>query len=209
MRVISVLNQKGGSGKTTVATHLARAFQIGGASVVLVDSDPQGSARDWAAANENQPVAVVGMDRPTHARDLKNLAKTDFVLIDGAPQVSELAASAIKASNLVLIPVTPSPYDIWACSDLVNLIKQRIEITDGALQAAFVISRAIAGTRLGNEVGDALAGYDLPILESRIYHRQIFPASAAAGGTAFDVEPAGDGAREFIALRDEVIRLLK
>ena len=64
MKVIAVLNQKGGSGKTTIATHLARALQLDGADVLLVDSDPQGSARDWAAVREDQPVPVVGIDRP-------------------------------------------------------------------------------------------------------------------------------------------------
>ncbi|RMM00409.1 ATPase, ParA family, partial [Pseudomonas savastanoi pv. nerii] len=61
MRVIAVLNQKGGSGKTTIATHLTRAFQLDGSSVLLVDSDPQGSARDWAAVLDDNPVTVVGI----------------------------------------------------------------------------------------------------------------------------------------------------
>jgi chromosome partitioning protein len=65
MQVIAVLNQKGGSGKTTIATHMARALQVEGNSVLLVCSDPQGSARDWAAVREDQPMPVVGIDRPT------------------------------------------------------------------------------------------------------------------------------------------------
>ena len=93
MQVIAVLNQKGGAGKTTIATHLARALQLAGADVLLVDSDPQGSARDWAAVREDQPVPVVGIDRPTIERDLKSLAKKDFVVIDGAPQAADLAVS--------------------------------------------------------------------------------------------------------------------
>ena len=75
MKVIAVLNQKGGAGKTTVATHLARAFQLSGAEVLLVDSDPQGSARDWSAVRDNNPVTVVGIDRPTIERDLKSLGR--------------------------------------------------------------------------------------------------------------------------------------
>ena|SRR5437660_433783 len=75
MQVIAVLNQKGGSGKTTIATHLARALQLDGHDVLLVDSDPQGSARDWAAVREDQPVPVVGLDRPTIDRDLKSIAR--------------------------------------------------------------------------------------------------------------------------------------
>ena len=139
MKVISVLNQKGGSGKTTIATHLARAIQLKGFSVLLVDSDPQGSSRDWAAVNPENPVPVVGIDRPTIERDLKRIADKDYVIIDGAPQAADLAISAIKASDIIIIPVQPSPYDIWATSDLVDLVKQRIEMTDGKLKAAFIV----------------------------------------------------------------------
>lgn len=208
MYVIAVLNQKGGSGKTTIATHLARALQLDGADVLLVDSDPQGSARDWAAVREDQPVTVVGIDRPTIERDIKNVARKDFVVIDGAPQAADLAVSAIKAASFVLIPVQPSPYDIWATADLVELVKQRIEVTDGKLKAAFVVSRAIKGTRIGSEVAEALAGYGLPILVSRITQRVSYPGTAAAGTTVMDAEPTGDAAAEVRALAAELKKKL-
>ncbi|WP_312938416.1 ParA family partition ATPase [Stutzerimonas nitrititolerans] len=204
MYVIAVLNQKGGSGKTTIATHLARALQLEGHDVLLVDSDPQGSARDWAAVREEQPLTVVGIDRPTIDRDLKNVAHKDYVVIDGAPQAADLAVSAIKAANCVLIPVQPSPYDIWATADLVELVKQRIELTDGKLKAAFVVSRAIKGTRIGTEVTDALTGYGLPVLDARITQRVSYPGTAAAGTTVLDDEPGGDGAAEVRALLAEI-----
>ena len=204
MRVIAVLNQKGGSGKTTIATHLARALQLDGDGVLLVDSDPQGSARDWAAVREDQPVTVVGIDRPTIERDLKHIARKDFVVIDGAPQAADLAVSAIKAADFVLIPVQPSPYDIWATADLVELVKQRIEVTDGRLQVAFVVSRAIKGTKIGAEVAEALADYGLPVLESRITQRVSYPGTAAAGITVLDADPGGDAAAEVRALAVEL-----
>lgn len=204
MKVIAVLNQKGGSGKTTVATHLARALQLQGAEVLLVDSDPQGSARDWAAVREDQPLTVVGIDRPTIDRDVKKIARVDYVVIDGAPQAADLAVSAIKAADFILIPVQPSPYDIWAASDLVELVKQRIEVTDGKLQAAFVVSRAIKGTRIGGEVAEALEGYELPVLEARITQRVSYPGTAAVGTTVLEAEPDGDAAAEIRALAAEI-----
>lgn len=209
MIVIAVLNQKGGSGKTTIATHLARALQLDGASVVLVDSDPQGSARDWAAVRDEQPLPVVGIDRPTIERDLKTLAKKDFVIIDGAPQAADLAVSAIKSAHIVLIPVQPSPYDIWATADLVELVKSRIEITDGKLQAAFVVSRAIKGTKIGGEIEEALNGYGLPVLPTRITQRVSYPTTAAAGTTVLDTEPNGDAAHECRALAAAVKSMIK
>ena len=208
MKVIAVLNQKGGAGKTTLATHLATALRLQGRAVLLIDSDPQGSARDWAAVREDHPLSVVGMDRPTIERDIKSIAPVEFVIIDGAPQAADLAVSAIKASDFILIPVQPSPYDIWATSDLVELVKQRIEITDGKLQAVFVVSRAITGTNIGKEISGILAGYDLPVLETKIHQRVDYPGTAAAGSTILEDFPKSEGAKEVLELTNEILSLM-
>ena len=205
MKVIAVLNQKGGSGKTTIATHLARALQLQGSSVLLVDSDKQGSARDWSAVNESNPVTVIGLDRPTLDRDLKNISDKDFVVIDGSPQATDLAVSAIKAADFVLIPVQPSPYDIWATSDLVDLVKQRIEMTDNKLKSAFVVSRVIKNTKIGSEVSEVLIEYGLPVLNAKIVQRIAYPNSAAIGKTVFETESkTSDAVAEMNALATEV-----
>ncbi|MBO6086005.1 MAG: AAA family ATPase [Acetobacter sp.] len=208
MAIISILNQKGGVGKTTLSMHLARALQIQGANVTLVDSDPQGSARDWAAVSDDYPVPVIGIDRPTIGRDLKIVTKQDFIIIDGAPRSYDIIVSALKASDCVIIPVQPSPVDIWATSDLVDLVKQRIEVTDGKLKAAFVVSRAIKGTKLGSKVLNTIADYGLPVLKTCITQRVIYPTVADNGTTALDQEPKGDAAEEIKAFACEVRELL-
>lgn len=209
MHVIAVLNQKGGAGKTTIATNLARAFQLAGQDTLLVDSDPQGSARDWSEARPDNPLIAVGLDRPgILERDLKSVTNKSVIVIDGAPQVRELATAAIKVANFILIPVQPSPYDVWAASDLVSLVKSRVEITDGLLKAAFVVSRAIEGTKIGREVLGALHEYELPVLDSRVTQRVVFATSATSGLSVMDAEPSGKAAQEIMALQGEIMAIL-
>jgi chromosome partitioning protein len=185
--VIAVLNQKGGAGKTTIATNIAAQLQRKGANVLLVDSDPQGSARDWKAANENNAIPVVGIDRPTLAKDLPSIANPyDVVVIDGAPQLREMSASAIRVADAILIPVQPSALDIWAAKDLVDLIKVRQELTGGMPQAAFVVSRAIKNTHLSNEVADALSTYSIDVFSSRTTQRVAYVNSASEGAAVVD-----------------------
>ena len=207
MTTVAVLNQKGGAGKTTLATCLARALQLEGARVLLVDSDPQGSARDWHSASEGSFVPVVGLDRPTLDKDLPAISGGyDWIVIDGAPQLRDMAVSAIKAADVVLIPVQPSPYDIWACADLVDLIKARQEVTDGLPKTAIVISRAIKRTILGREVREALEEHGLPIFAQGTAQRVIYANSAASGSTPLEAEPEGEAAEEIRRLAEELKR---
>jgi chromosome partitioning protein len=207
MPVIAVLNEKGGSGKTTISTNLARCLQQEGHSVLLVDSDPQGSARDWyASAGEGSTLPpVVGLDRPALFKELPQISRDiDWVIIDGAPQIEELAVSAIKAADTVLIPVQPSPYDIWAVEPLVELVKARREITDGKPQTAFVVSRQITGTRLATDIRQALEEYRLPLFKTGTSQRVIYPNSAASGSSVIDSEPDGPAAKEIRDLAAEL-----
>ena len=205
--IVSVLNQKGGSGKTTIATNIARALQIGGSKVLLVDADLQGSARDWAVANEEQPVPVIALDRPQLLKnDIKMISEPyDWTVVDGAPQLQEMAASCISASDIILIPVQPSPYDIWACSDLVDTIKARQALTDnGQPKAFFVVSRMIQGTSLAADIVETLKDYELDSLKNMTVQRQIYAKSAVSGLSVMDAEPGGKAEDEIMAIVKEL-----
>jgi chromosome partitioning protein len=122
--IISFLNQKGGVGKTTLATSLADALARRKMRVLLVDADPQGSALDWSAAREGTPrFPVVGLPKKTIHTELPAIAEGyAAVVIDGPPRVYDLSRSCIMASDLVLIPVQPLPYDVWAANEIIDLI---------------------------------------------------------------------------------------
>ncbi len=208
MPIISVLNPKGGSGKTTVSTNLARSMHERGLSVLIVDSDPQGSARDWHAASENNLLPLIALDRANNMKTLSSVsASYDYVIIDGAAKLEDMIAAGIKAADIVVIPVQPSPYDIWAASDLVDFIKARQEVTEGIPKTSFLITRSIKRTRLVHEIGDALAEYNLPIFNSSIMQRQVYPQTAAEGLTVFDT---GNNAaiKEINSLTDELINFI-
>lgn len=125
--IIGVLNQKGGVCKTTLSVNIAAALARTGQRVLLIDADPQGSALGWAAAREEEPLlfAVVDLPKPSIHKELSVVGEGyDHIVIDGPPRVTDLARSAIMASDMVLVPVQPSPYDIWAADEVVKLIQE-------------------------------------------------------------------------------------
>ena len=116
--IVALLNQKGGVGKTTLATHIAGELAMRGQHVILLDADPQGSSLDWAQRRSQQGLprlfSAVGLARETLHQEAPELAsRADHVVIDGPPRIAALARSALLAAERVLIPVQPSPYDLW------------------------------------------------------------------------------------------------
>ena len=204
--IISVLNQKGGVGKTTLSVNLAAALSLSGHRTLLIDADPQGSALDWQASRQGKNLfPVVGLAKATLHKDVPDLAAGyEYVVIDGPPRVNDLARSAILASDKVLIPVQPSPYDVWAAGEIVKLI-QEVAIYKETLKCLFAINRKIANSAIGRDVAEALKDYPFPVAKARIGQRVAFAESAAAGLSVLEVEPKGPASREVRSLAQELL----
>jgi chromosome partitioning protein len=212
MPVVALLNQKGGVGKTTLSVHLAAALARKH-KVLLVDADPQGSALDWSAQRDDDRASahfsVVGLPKESLHRELASIrADYEWVVIDGPPRVNKIARSAIVASDLVVIPVQPSPYDIWATNEVEELILECAPIKPD-LVTRYLINRLILNTTLGEEVQEELAKHPFPCFETAIRNRQEYAKSARFGLTALETEANGPAAEEIREWSDEVVKAMK
>ena len=209
--ILALLNQKGGVGKTTLALAIAGEWAMQGRRVILIDADPQGSALDWSEmrAREGLPrlFSVIGLARDTLHREAPALARdADLVVIDGPPRVAGLMRSALLATDMVLIPVQPSPFDGWASAEMLALFSEA-RIYRPELVARFVLNRCGARTVLARDTAETLADHDPPALASRIGQRIAFAAAAQSGRIVRELDHEGAAAREISALTAEVAHL--
>lgn len=204
--IVTFQNQKGGVGKTTLSLHLAHQLSNLGAKVLVIDGDPQGSARDWLAAREESaPFALLGLDRPTIHREVERLMDDyDAIVIDSPPRVTDIARSAILAADLIVIPVQPSPYDVWAAADTVSLVNDAI-IYKEDIKTVFAINREIVNTAIGRDVAEALHTSEVPVLKSHVCQRVSFAESVTKGQTVFETKTDAKAIAEIEALTQEVM----
>ena len=192
MRVVAFLNEKGGPGKSTLATNVATALHRQGRKVVLVDADPQGTARDWRAAspgNANLP-PVVAIDRhQTLATSLASLS-ADIVIIDAPAKAESMAAAIVRVSHVALLVIQPSGADVWASAAAVKLIQARRD-AGGTIDAAFLVNRTSGTTKLSKLIRDgAWNEYNIDQLTATVGNRVAFAQALTDGVSVFDLSDA-------------------
>lgn len=204
MRTISIISQKGGAGKTTLAIHLASAGVSHGLSTLILDADPQATASQWSHWRSGADPEVVDCASPTLLpRKVQQAADlgADLVIIDTPPHADIMAREACKIADLVLIPCRPQAFDLSAVETTAELVR-------AAGKPAFVMfmggpQRAPATYKDARELiegGEGLEGMGVPVAPVMLTQRAIYHHSTAQGKTAAEVEPEGKAAEELAAL---------
>lgn len=209
--IISFLNQKGGVGKTTLSINVATCLALKSLRVLLIDADPQNSSLDWASIRRKESLfTVVSITKPIiHKEAIKLIKNYDHIIIDGPPRIYDVAKSAIVTSDVVIMPVQPSPYDVWAANEVVTLIKEVTEPLDGIkkIKSAFLINRKIVNTAIGRDVEQALEHYEIDILQTHICQRISYAETAATGSTIVEEKNKEDLAfQEITNLTEEILK---
>lgn len=204
--IITLAQQKGGSGKTTIAAHLAVAFALSGKAVAILDVDPQGSLGEWYERRERRLGDGAGLGFRTASgwgarREARNLARDhDVVVIDTPPKSDIDLRSAFEAANLVIVPIQPTPVDMWATDPTLAMIAK-----EGA-PALLVLNRVLPRALLTGEMAAAVAGLGHAVAKARLGNRVAFAASMGEGSTVLESAPASPAGEEAAALAAEALK---
>ena len=206
MKVISFLQTKGGVGKTTCVINVAQALAMSGVDVAVVDTDPQASLQNWNKANLAQFTIYAAESEKDVYRVRKELQHHDYVIIDGAATLSVITHSALMVSDLVIVPVTPSPLDFSASSSVLDVIEAQNMNRATPITCRFLLTRYVDGTVMGDLLKSSIDSVGQQRFKTRMAHRQSYIRSLLDGGTIFDTRDSA--ARGEVSMLVEEIKQL-
>ena len=209
-KVITICQQKGGTGKTTLAVHLALAFaKLHNLKIAIIDTDPQGSLGKWFVVRSEKKVSNENLTFKTASLwgaqyESKTLKKDhDIVIIDTPPKIESDARPSIEAADLVLIPMTPSHVDFWATEAIIDIAKK-------AEKKIFVqINRANERSKLVKKTYEYINSINVKSTNTLIGHRQIYASSMGEGKTAIEKQKKSNAVEEIKKLSEQILLELK
>lgn len=206
-RIITVAQQKGGAGKTTLAIHLAVAWNLAGRRVAVVDIDPQGSLSHWyrerAALEADSGLTHAQMSGWRTQLEVERLARDhDLVVIDSPPHAETEARIAVRAADLVVVPVQPSPMDLWACRPTLDMARTEKR------PMLLVLNRVPPRGKLADQIMDKVRALGVPVADGTVGNRVGFAAALTEGRTLIETERRSRGAEEVEELAAEILRRL-
>jgi chromosome partitioning protein len=206
-RIISIAQQKGGAGKTTLAAQLAIGFLNSGAKVATIDIDPQGSLSLWYAA---RMAALGSKNTLIHSqiqgwrlkKEAERMAEdVDYVIIDAPPHTETEATIAIREADLVLIPMQASPMDLWASRPTIKTAQ------DEGTDSLIILNRVDTRTKLNSTIQDKLIELDAKVAKSSLGNRVAFASSMMEGKGVVETESSSAAAKEITALIKELMKM--
>ena len=209
-KVITIAQQKGGTGKTTLAVHLALAFiKYHNLKVAIIDTDPQGSLGKWFMIRTEKNISNKNLTFKTASLwgaqyESKSLKKDhDIIIIDTPPKIESDARPAIEAADLVLIPVAPSHVDFWATEAIIDIAKK------AKRKILIQINRANHRSKLISQTLEYINSLKVKATDTLIGHRQIFVSSMGIGKTAVEKQRSGKAIEEIKDISNQILLEIK